>query len=80
MGLVTTSFTLFLEFVALQNVSASLAALIYTAEPLWVGPGQCCSPRHRMHFEPPLMKLTCILCMTWRSNIRQDEKTCILLV
>ena len=35
MGLVTTSFTLWIEFLALQNVSASMCALIYTAEPLW---------------------------------------------
>jgi drug/metabolite transporter (DMT)-like permease len=35
MGFFTTSFTLLIEFLALQNVSASLAALIYTAEPLW---------------------------------------------
>lgn len=35
MGFCTTSFCLFIEFLALQNVSASLAALIYTAEPLW---------------------------------------------
>ena len=35
MGFVTTSFTLWIEFLALQNVSASMCALIYTAEPLW---------------------------------------------
>ena len=35
MGLATTSFTLWIEFLALKNVSASTCALIYTAEPLW---------------------------------------------
>jgi len=35
MGLATTSFTLWIEFLALQNVSASMCALIYTAEPMW---------------------------------------------
>lgn len=35
MGLATTSFTLWIEFLALRNVSASTCALIYTAEPLW---------------------------------------------
>ena len=35
MGLFTTSFTLLIEFYALQNISAATAALVYTAEPLW---------------------------------------------
>jgi drug/metabolite transporter (DMT)-like permease len=35
MGLATTSFTLWIEFIALRNVSASTCALIYTTEPLW---------------------------------------------
>lgn len=35
MGVVTTAFTLFIEFIAFQSIPASLAALIYTAEPLW---------------------------------------------
>ena len=35
MGLATTSFTLWIEFLALKNVSASTCALIYAAEPLW---------------------------------------------
>jgi len=38
MGLATTSFTLWIEFIALRNVSASTCALIYTTEPLW---GRC---------------------------------------
>ena len=42
MGVLSTSFPLLLEFFAFQNVSASLAALIYTAEPLWgAGPYTC---------------------------------------
>jgi drug/metabolite transporter (DMT)-like permease len=35
MGLGTTAFTLSVEMHALKDVSAPLAALIYTAEPLW---------------------------------------------
>ncbi len=35
MGLGTTAFTLWVEMHALKDVSAPLAALIYTAEPLW---------------------------------------------
>lgn len=35
MGLFTTAFTLYAEVEALKTVSAPLAALIYTAEPLW---------------------------------------------
>eukprot|EP00884_Botryococcus_braunii_P020802 jgi/Botrbrau1/7405/Bobra.0112s0006.1 len=37
MGLATTAFTLWIEMHALKDVSAPLAALIYTAEPLWGG-------------------------------------------
>ena len=35
MGVVTTALTLYVEFIAFQSIPASLAALIYTAEPLW---------------------------------------------
>lgn len=35
MGLATTAFTLWVEMHALKDVSAPLAALIYTSEPLW---------------------------------------------
>lgn len=35
MGLGTTALTLWIEMSALKQVSAPLAALIYTAEPLW---------------------------------------------
>ncbi len=35
MGLATTAFTLSVEMHALKAVSSPLAALIYTAEPLW---------------------------------------------
>ena len=35
MGLMTTALTLYIEVQALKEVSAPLAALIYTAEPLW---------------------------------------------
>lgn len=35
MGLATTAFTLWVEMHALKSVSSPLAALIYTAEPLW---------------------------------------------
>ncbi len=35
MGLATTAFTLSVEMHALKSVSSPLAALIYTAEPLW---------------------------------------------
>ena len=35
MGLGTTALTLWIEMNALKHVSAPLAALIYTAEPLW---------------------------------------------
>jgi drug/metabolite transporter (DMT)-like permease len=35
MGLATTAFTLWVEINALKDVSAPLAALIYTTEPLW---------------------------------------------
>lgn len=35
MGLATTAFTLYIEVESLKEVSAPLAALIYTSEPLW---------------------------------------------
>ena len=35
MGLGTTALTLFIEMNSLKHVSATLAALIYSAEPLW---------------------------------------------
>eukprot|EP01023_Acetabularia_acetabulum_P024822 TRINITY_DN2388_c0_g1_i3.p1 TRINITY_DN2388_c0_g1~~TRINITY_DN2388_c0_g1_i3.p1 ORF type:complete len:415 (-),score=76.07 TRINITY_DN2388_c0_g1_i3:3178-4422(-) len=35
MGLATTAFTLWIEMESLKEVSAPLAALIYTSEPLW---------------------------------------------
>mmetsp|Transcript_31568 Transcript_31568/g.68235 ORF Transcript_31568/g.68235 Transcript_31568/m.68235 type:complete len:558 (+) Transcript_31568:323-1996(+) len=35
MGMGTTALTLFIEINALQNISSTLASLIYTTEPLW---------------------------------------------
>lgn len=35
MGMGTTAFTLWIEITALQNISSTLASLIYTTEPLW---------------------------------------------
>ena len=35
MGLGTTALTLWLEVVALKDVSATLAAITYSAEPVW---------------------------------------------
>merc|ERR1711924_228180 len=35
MGMVTTALPLFIEINALQNISSTLASLIYTTEPLW---------------------------------------------